>query len=113
MAEQLRGLYADGRALFEAEIGFQKTRAKFMAKQAGGATKLILVGVIFLTAAFMALVIGTLIALMPILGPWGSTFIVTIGALLLACACFLWALTKVKTAIRVFKKSADDISSDG
>jgi len=102
MGEQISQLYADGRLLVEHELGFQKRRLKFVGEQSKSASKLFLIATIFLTGGFLALILGTLLALIPVLGAWSATFAVTTGSLLIAVMAFFLAIARVKAIGRVF-----------
>ncbi len=83
--EELRLLYGAGRQFAAAEFAYQSARARLLAKAAvwiagGGAVALTLL--FFVT---MALVVGLLLALGTVLGPWGALAVV-VGGLLVATA---------------------------
>lgn len=84
MIEQLRGLYADGRELIDAEIGFQKARISAAGRQVRMMMMLAFVGLVLIGCALIALVVGTMIALIPLLGEWGAMGATVAGSLLLA-----------------------------
>lgn len=90
MIAQLRGLYADGRELIDAEIGFQKARIAAVGQQVRAMAILAIVGLVLISCSLIALVVGTMIALIPVLGAWGAMGATVVGALLLAGLC-LWA----------------------
>ncbi len=76
-------LVEDGKTYAQAEVAFQKSRAGFVAEQAKyvfayGAGAL---GVLHL--ALIGLTVGVLIALMPLVGPWFATAIVTLALIVL------------------------------
>jgi len=83
LAEDLRQLIDDGRALAEAELAWQKARASFAGRQAGGIAILGTLAAALALLALFALSIGLLLALSPLLSPWGATAAVA-GGLLLA-----------------------------
>ncbi len=84
LVEELRQLAHDGRTLLEAELVYQKSRAAV----AGQAVKSVAGwGALALALAFfalMALVIGLLLALAPLLGPWGAMAAMVAGLLVTA-----------------------------
>ncbi|MFC3307812.1 phage holin family protein [Blastomonas aquatica] len=90
MIAQLRGLYADGRELIDAEIGFQKARIAAVGQQVRAMAILAIIGLVLISCALIALVVGTMIALIPVLGAWGAMAATVAGSLLLAVLC-LWA----------------------
>lgn len=91
----LRLLADDAKALAQAELTYQKSRAAF----AGEETKRIaILGVVAAVLAFfalMALVVGLVLALATVIGPWGSTVVVT---LLLAAIATTFALMAASRA---------------
>lgn len=91
LAEDLRLLAQDARTLAEAEIAFQKTRAAYAGAQARGIAILGAVAVVLAFFALMALVVGLVIALGPVLSPWGAMGAVTATLLLMAVTCALLA----------------------
>ena len=101
LEDDLRQLMGDGRALLEAELAWQKARAVFAGKQAGG---IALLGLLALSLAFfalMALVFGLVLALGPLLGAWGAMAAVTGGLLLAAVLAGLTAAMRVKRTLRL------------
>ncbi len=81
LAEEISALLDDGRTLIEAEIGFQKTRAILAGRRIGVTIALALVAVILLHLTLIALAVGLVIALEPLVTIWGAIAIV-VGALL-------------------------------
>jgi hypothetical protein len=84
LLEDVRALIDDGKTYLEAELGYQKTRAAYVADRAKGA---VVFGAIAALLAFLALVgmtVGLIIALSPWLTAWGASALVV--ALLLVSA---------------------------
>lgn len=82
LTDEIAALIDDGRTYAQAEIAFQKTRAKIAGKSIGLAIALIVVAVITLHIAVLALAVGMVIALQPLVTIWGAIAIV-VGVLLL------------------------------
>jgi hypothetical protein len=85
LLDDVRAFIDDGKTYLEAELGFQKTRAAFVADRAKSA---MVFGVIAALLAFLALVgltVGSIIALTPLLTAWGASAVV-VAILLLAAA---------------------------
>ncbi|WP_068076734.1 phage holin family protein [Novosphingobium lentum] len=80
--DSLRALIDDGQTLAEAEIAFQKVRARYVLGRAKGIAALAVLGLFLAFFTLVALVVGLLLALTPLVGPWGALAIV--GAALLA-----------------------------
>ena len=108
MIDQLRGLYDDGRELIDAEIGFQKARIAAAGRQVRTMALLAVVGLILISCALIALVIGTMIALIPVLGAWGAMGATVVGALLLAALCFWLAAARIGRLGALFASDPDE-----
>ncbi|MDA0819156.1 MAG: phage holin family protein [Proteobacteria bacterium] len=88
LIDNLTALAYDGKTLFEAEIGFQKTRLTFAANRSKIAVLSGLMAIGFLHLALIALIVGALIGLTPYLTAFGATAVV-VGALLIGALAFL------------------------
>lgn len=80
--EETSALIEDGRTYVEAELAFQKTRAKLAGRLAGASLGLVVLALILLHIALLALAVGLVIALAPVVTIWGAIGIV-VGALLI------------------------------
>jgi len=87
--EEAKRLAADGRTYAEAELAFQISRAKVLAVAGGWMAGLGLAALIFLHFALVALVVGLLIALATLIGPWWSILVVAGGLAALCLASLL------------------------
>lgn len=85
--EDLKTLASDGKTYLEAELAFQKSRASFAAGRAKSSLAYGAVALAFVHLALIALVIGLLLALATIVGPWFATLIV-VGVMLVLAAIF-------------------------
>ncbi|MEO6717827.1 MAG: phage holin family protein [Novosphingobium sp.] len=99
--DEIRDLIGDGRALAEAEFAWQKARVKFAGKQAGRIALLGLLAIALAFCALMALVFGTVLALVPILSAWGAMAAVTGGLLIAAGLAALVAVLRVRRMTRL------------
>ena len=88
LVDDITALAEDGKTLFEAEIGFQKTRLAFAANRSKSALFSGLMAIGFLHLALIALVVGAVIALTPYLTAFGATAVV-VGVLLLGAFVLL------------------------
>ena len=88
LTDEIAALIDDGRTYVEAEIAFQKTRAKLAGSNVGRAVGLVLVALIMLHIAVLALAVGLVMALEPLVTIWGAIAIV-VGVLLLATVLLL------------------------
>ncbi|MFT4027093.1 MAG: phage holin family protein [Novosphingobium sp.] len=91
LIDDLRLLAGDAKSLTRAEIAYQKSRARALGGGLGKIAALGALGLLLLCLALVALVVGLLLALAPILTAWGATAAVTGGLILLALAAALWA----------------------
>lgn len=108
LVDDLTALAEDGKTLFEAEIGFQRTRLAFAANRSKSAIMAGLMAVGFLHLALIALVVGAVIALTPYLTAFGATAVV-VGALLLGALAFLSrARGSARDIGEAFDKSSDE-----
>ncbi len=103
IGESFARLYADGRAYAEAEVARQRLRAGIAGAAMRDAAILGIIALMLLFAGVVALLIGLVIALSPVLGPFGATAAVVGGALILALILLLLAkarITRMKKAIQ-------------
>jgi ABC-type multidrug transport system fused ATPase/permease subunit len=98
--DDLKELTREARAYAEAELAFQKSRVAYAASASRSIAVYAMVALVLVFFAVMALIVGLLIALAPILTPWGSTAVVTLA--LLALAVFL--LLRIKRRVSVMAK---------
>lgn len=85
LLDDVHALIDDGKTYLEAELGFQKTRAAFVADRAKST---MVYGAIAALLGFLALVgltVGAIIALTPTLTAWGASALV-VAILLIAAA---------------------------
>lgn len=90
LTEELAALIDDGRTYAQAELAFQKTRAKLAGKSIGLAVAFVVVAIITLHIAVLALAVGLVIALQPLVTIWGAIAIV-VGMLVLITGMLGWA----------------------
>jgi hypothetical protein len=95
--EDLHQLAQDARSYAEAELQFQKTRAAYAASATKSIAIYAVVALVLVFFAAMALVVGLVIALAPLLTPWGSMAVVTLA--LLGLAVFLLLRAKKRAAV--------------
>jgi hypothetical protein len=89
LTDDLRQLVNDGRTLLEAELAYQKSRAAVAGQGAKGVAGWGALALALLFFTLMALVMGLLLALAPVLGGWGAMAVVVL-ALLGATALSAW-----------------------
>ena len=93
LREELAALIDNGRNYAQAEIAFQKTRAALAGRSIGIAAAAAIVAIILLHIAFLALAVGLVMALEPLVTIWGAIGIV-FGGLLLLVALLGWVALK-------------------
>lgn len=101
LGDDLRQLIDDGRTLAEAELAWQKSRASFAGKQAGGIAALGALGAVLAAFALVALTVGLLLALTPLLTAWGATAAVAGGLLLAGLICGTLAVMRARRMMRL------------
>lgn len=104
LVDDVRQLSDVGRELARAELAYQKARAAYAGK---GARNVAIAGVIGGTLAFfalMALVLGLLLILAPIITPIGATVAVVAGLLIAAILCAMFARNSLKQIQAVLRE---------
>ncbi len=81
LGDDVMALIDDGKTYLEAELQFQKSRATFAADRGRSGAIYGLAAVLLVHLALIALAVGTVIALAPVIGAWASTALV-VGLLL-------------------------------
>ncbi len=105
LKEEIAALVEDGKIYAEAELAFQKTRLSFAADRGKSALILGVLAFGFAHLMLIALVVGSMIALAPMVGGWAAMGIV-VGTLLLAIIIFgLIIRSKIKDVTQAFAKS--------
>lgn len=99
-----RALFEDGQTLLAAEIEFQKARAGFVLGRAKGILVLAALALVLLFFALMALVMGLLLALAPLIGPWGALAVVVLGLLALTGLSVLGVVRRIGAITRALKR---------
>jgi hypothetical protein len=84
LVDDVRVLVDDGRTLVEAELAYQKSRAAVAGAGAKGVAGWGALALVLVFFALMALVMGLVLALASLVGPWAATAIAFVA--LLGCA---------------------------
>jgi len=100
LIDDVRDLVADGRTLLEAELAYQKSRAAIAGRTAKSMAGWIALALSLAFFALMALVIGVLLTLAPLVGPLGATALVVLALLAGAALSGLAALRRWKAMSR-------------
>lgn len=108
LQDDLRDLADEARTAAETEFAFQKARASYAGKSAPKIAALFVGAAVFAFFAMMALVVGLVIALAPLLTAWGSMALVTVALLALALVLAMMGRGKLKATMGII---ADDRTS--
>lgn len=104
LADSVSALIEDGKTYAEAEFAFQKSRAAFAFDRSKSGAIFVLGALAFLHLALIGLIVGLVIGVSTLVGPWWGTAIV-VGVLLLAVAIFLLvARSRFKELSSAFKE---------
>lgn len=118
LIDDIEALIQDGRTYFDAELSYQKTRAGFVSDRL---KKTIIFGCVALLLAILAvlgLVVGSIVALAPLITGWGATGVVVGVLLLIVVICGMKAASSAKAMIAAIKidkagkSDADNSASD-
>lgn len=93
LVDDVRKLVSDGRTLLEAELAYQKSRAALAGRTAKSMAGWIALALSLLFFALMALVMGLLLTLAPLVGGLGATLLV-MAALLVAAGLSGWVAAR-------------------
>ncbi len=108
LSAELRGLIDDLQTTVESELEFHRTRISYTISQSKHISVL-MVGVgVFGSVAVMALVLGLLLALIPLVGNWAAIGIVTMACLFLAGGCFVFAAWKTRRLQNLYRGEKKD-----
>lgn len=95
-ADDLRDLAADAQTLFEAEKAYQAARASYAIGRGKGVAIRLAVAGALVYFALVALVVGLLLALAPLITPWGALAVVTLGLALAAYFIYRVAMARLR-----------------
>lgn len=88
LRDDLTALVEDARTYTQAEIAFQKTRASLAGKHGARSVVALILALVLLNIALIALAVGAVIALAPLVTIWGAIAIV-VGILLAGVAALV------------------------
>ncbi len=115
LVEDVVHLVDDGKTYLEAEWQYQKARAGVVGSGARKAAIYAAFGFAFALLALLAITVGLLIALAPVLGVWWSMLVVTLGLLGCAGLCALAARGKWRAAMQHLEdvRQQDEVDQGG
>lgn len=91
LVDDVRTLVAAGRELAQAELSFQKAKAAYAGKAVRNVAIASAAALALAFVALMALVLGLILTLAPILTPIGATVAVVAGLMIAAVLCLMAA----------------------
>ncbi|MGB3470122.1 MAG: phage holin family protein [Erythrobacter sp.] len=107
IVEEVSALIEDAGLYATAEIAFQKTRAKVAGRTIGAALAFVVLAIILLHIALIAMAVGFVIALEPLVTIWGAIAIV-FGVLLLSVGLLIYsAVKRGKLLAEIFGSSSE------
>ncbi len=108
LVDDVRQLIDDGRTLAEAELAYQKSRAAVAGDGVKGAAAYGGLAIALVLFALVALTVGLVIGLTPLLTALGATAVVTLGLLLAAGLCALTAKRRWSAMTNAISGSSDE-----
>ncbi len=99
LTDDIAALIDDGKTYVEAEIAYQKSRGAFVASHAKRAAIFGLGAFGVFHLALIAATVGAVIALVPLVGAWAATAIVTVALVIIGVVL-----------VRIVKQRIDDIA---
>ena len=106
LADDVRALVDDGKTYLEAELQFQKSRAALAVGRGKSGAIYGVAAAAIAHLALIALVVGLLFSLAPVIGPWGATGIVVGVLLILSAVLALMARSRFARLSAVFADPA-------
>ena len=107
LLDDVEDLLVDARIWFDAEVAYQKTRAGFVAAQIRNAVALLLAAAVLTLVALIALAVGLVITLIPVLGPFGATLVVFVVLVLVAILLARSAASRWRDAAGAIRESEE------
>jgi hypothetical protein len=101
LATLLRALIEDVQTLVEAEAGFLRAALAYALNRAKSIALLLVLALFFAFFTLMAIVVGLLLALAPLIGPWGALGLMTVALGLLGAVSLRLAIRRGQRMIRL------------
>ena len=108
LLDDVHALIDDGKTYLEAELGFQKTRAAFVADRAKSTIVFGAIAALLGLLALVGLTVGSIIALTPLLTAWGASAVVVAILLVAAWLAARGAARKWSSLIRAITGDPGD-----
>lgn len=96
MAQQLTGLYADGRLWLDSELGFQKSRVNYTVRAAKLGAIAVCIGLFSLLCAFITLLLGIFMTVIYYFGPLVALLTVPLAWALLGWLALRYAGSRLR-----------------
>ncbi len=109
LTDDLAALLEDGKTYAQAEIAYQRSRLGFSANRVKGMVVYGLAAFGVFHLALIALTVGLVLALLPLVGPWAATAIVTVALVALG-VLLLW---QVKNRLDAIRRAFSEGDGDG
>lgn len=103
LLSDVEALVEGGKTYAEAELAFQKTRLLYASGKAKSAAAFTGIAAVFVVMAIVALVLGAVLALTPMLGPLGATAAVFAVLLLAAAVLVQLARARIRDLLKAFE----------
>lgn len=107
LMEDVRLLVGEARTFAQAELAYQKTRAAFVGAETRSIAVLGIGAVVLVLLAVVALVLGLVIALGTLIGPWLAMIVVPAGVLVVATIMAVSARSRVKRMLALLSNRED------
>ena len=104
----LRALFDDAQTLLAAETGYWRTALAYLLGHAKTIALLLVLALFLVFFTLMAIVVGLLLALAPLIGAWGALGAVSLTLVLLAALCAWLAIGRIRHAVRMLTRSSGD-----
>ncbi|MGB3740344.1 MAG: phage holin family protein [Pontixanthobacter sp.] len=105
LTDDISAFYDDGKTYVSAELQYQKTRLAFAADRTKSGAVYLFAGLAFLHLALIGLVIGLIMSLATLVGPFGATAIVVLVLLVAAGFVLFLAKSKFSAMSKALKES--------
>lgn len=107
LSDDVAALIDDGKTYVAAEVAFQKTRLAYAADRGKSGIAMGLAAMAVLHLALIGLVVGLIIALSPLITPWGATALVAGILLIVGAILGLKAKTRFESLADAFKEAKE------
>lgn len=108
LLEDVEALVADAKTYVDAELAYQKTRLSFVVDRLKSAAVYGTIGAIVGVVLLIALSVGLIIALAPLITPWGATAVVVLLLAILLFIALSRALSSWNSLMDALQAGSDD-----